>query len=76
MTPAEIAVILRRLDELSEKCDRIEQHVETTNGRVHRLELWKARMDGARAAMAWLPTLATGVISGGLVALVAYLLSH
>lgn len=42
MTPADIAVILRRLDEQDRKLDSIEKHVMS-------LELWKARVLGAVA---------------------------
>jgi tetrahydromethanopterin S-methyltransferase subunit G len=38
MTDADIAVILRRLDEQDKSLDRIEGKVDKTNGRVTRLE--------------------------------------
>jgi hypothetical protein len=38
VTQTEIAVILRRMDGQDEKLDRIEAHVERTNGRVTELE--------------------------------------
>lgn len=72
MSPDDTALILHRLDEHGEKLDRIERQATLTNGRVSKLELWQARLDGARWAFSWLPTVLTGVIT----AVVVYALTH
>lgn len=51
---------------------RIEAKVSETNGRVKAIELWKARLDGAKSAMGWMQPAVVGVVSGGLVALLAH----
>lgn len=72
MTPDQVTLILYRLDKQDQQLDQIEQHVIETNGRVKRLELWRAGIDGGRKALAWLPTIALSVASGVLV----YILTH
>lgn len=75
MTPQEITTILRRLDEhgahlrrCEEKLGCIQDHVEKTNGRVSKLELWRARKEGASAALSWIPSglvaIAVGITVG------------
>lgn len=71
MSTEDTTLILHRLDEHGRKLDRIEQQARLTNGRISKLELWQARMDGARWAFSWLPTVITGVIT----AVVVYLLT-
>lgn len=73
MTPREINLILDQLGHHKAQLDRIEDHARQTNGRVKKLELWKARMDGAKWALSWLPTVGTGVLSGVVVAVIAFL---
>lgn len=65
MTPAEIAVILRRLDEQDETLGEIHAHVKQTNGRVLKLELWQARVLGALAVLSvvGIPTALTVLFS-------------
>lgn len=75
MSPYEIAVVARRLDEITERLERIETHTRETNSRVSKLELWRARLDGAKAALAWLPSLAVGVTVGVTVATVTTLIA-
>lgn len=66
--------ILRRLDEQDDKLDEIRVEVKATNGRVRSLELWKARWDGARAAVSWVPTLFVALLSGAAAAVLAKLI--
>lgn len=65
MSPDAESRILRRLDRLEDGVnDRlavIENHVRLTNGRVTELEKWKARLDGAKEAVGWVPPLAIGM---------------
>jgi tetrahydromethanopterin S-methyltransferase subunit G len=51
VTPADIAVIQRRLDEQDETLGEILSHVKQTNGRVLKLEIWQARVIGAVAVL-------------------------
>ena len=44
------ALLLQRLDSQADDLKEIKAHVATTNGRVSKLELWKARTEGAQAA--------------------------
>jgi hypothetical protein len=66
-------LMLHRLDEHSALLRSIEAHARITNGRVSQLELWQARMDGARQAFSWVPTLSVGVAVGLAGALVSHL---
>jgi hypothetical protein len=75
MSPGDINVILRRLDDLHEDVREVKQQAKETNGRVKSLELWKARTDGARAAMDWLKPLLVAVVSGGAVAVLTVVLT-
>lgn len=67
-------LILHRLGEQDKKLDSIERHVCQTNARVRKLELWRARIDGALASVRWLPafglTITAATTSGVLVWLV------
>lgn len=75
MTPDDARHILYRLDRQDEQLERIEQHASETNGRVKALELWRARLDGVRAAVAWLPSLLSSVVGGVIVGVLVYLLT-
>ncbi len=54
---------------LEPRLERIEQKQDATNGRLGRIELWKARVEGARAAgvTAWSTVLAVGGLGVALV---------
>lgn len=56
--------------EVKEQLGRIETQAKLTNGRISQLELWQARVLGAVGTVAWLPTVATGVITALLVYLI------
>ena len=66
-------VILERLDAMARDLEEIKAQVQATNGRVSHIELWRARMEGVSAAINWLPTIAVGVATGGLVSLITHL---
>lgn len=68
MTLADIAVILRRLDEQDKTLEEIKTHAERTNGRVTGLELWRARLEGAKGALSWVQPLAIALVTGGAIA--------
>lgn len=57
-----VALILYRLDEQGRKLDAIDAKVSLTNGRVGKLELWRASVDGARHARSWVGTLTLALI--------------
>lgn len=69
-----IGLILQRMDQQDDKLDTMIDQVKKTNGRVMKLELWQARMDGAKWAVSWAPPLITALLAGGLGALVAHFL--
>jgi hypothetical protein len=75
MSPGEINTILWRLDRQDEQLRHIAEHVERTNGRVTGLELWRARLDGAKAAMGWVRPLVIALGSGGVVVLLEHFLT-
>lgn len=82
MTGPSNELIVRRLDELSEDIKEIKdedlkaikEQVTATNGRVRTLELWQARLEGAKWAVSWLPSVGTGLIVGLVVAVATHLL--
>lgn len=63
--------ITRRLDAQDRTLERIEGKVDTTNGRVRDLELWKAKMEGAKWAVGWVPPLVTAAFSSGIAVLLS-----
>lgn len=75
MTPREIDMVLGVLREHGAQLGRIEKHAAETNGQVKELQLWRARMEGAKAALSWLPGLLTGIAGGVVVATVAAFLT-
>ena len=72
----ELHVQLRRicstLTEIKEDMKEVKAQVRETNGRVSKLELWKARADGARAALtsSWAGVLAVGGIAVAIISVV------
>lgn len=46
MSPENIIVIMRRLDEIKDDVDEVKALAKETNGRIKELELWRARMQG------------------------------
>jgi hypothetical protein len=66
-----IGLILQRMDQQDDKLDTMIEQVRTTNGRVKSLEIWQARLEGAKWAVSWAPPLVTAIASGGLGALLA-----
>ena len=61
--------VLELWDLLEPRLERIESKQDLTNGRIGKIELWKARVEGARAAgvTAWTRVLAFGGVVGALV---------
>lgn|GEM_PF-6497882 len=75
--------ILYRLgeqDKVLERQDKVLEEIRTqarrTNGRVRRLELWRARIEGARSAMSWVQPLTIAIVSGVVVAIIAGMFGH
>jgi hypothetical protein len=64
------AKVSAKIDALQDDVVETKEQVKLTNGRVSKLELWQAKVEGAKAAMNWLPASATGVVAGVIVALV------
>jgi hypothetical protein len=64
MEASDAQLILHRLEDHSQQLDRIEAEAKKTNGRITRIELWKARMEGANWALSWVPSLGVGIAVG------------
>lgn len=75
MTDAEVAVLEAKLDALHDDVLEVKKLAEATNGRLRAVEIWKARMDGAKAALHWVPALVSGLLCTGLTAAVTILLT-
>lgn len=76
MTPNQIAFIERRLDEIHEDVGEVKRLAEATNGRVRKIELWKAKIEGGVAAVGWLPPLLTALAASGFSFLLYALFLH
>jgi hypothetical protein len=63
-------------DEHTRLLTEILDQAKLTNGTVRELQLWRARVGGATAAMSWVQPLVVAVVSGGLVAVLAVVLPH
>lgn len=81
-------VLNRRLDAQDDVMDEIRAHVSLTNGHIAdakreiaenakeigEIKIWRARFEGAKAAVSWIPPLLYAAIGSGAGALVAVLL--
>lgn len=84
--PTTNSMIAQRLDDLRDDMNRrfgevqsdiAEVKIQTTetNGSVRKLQLWKAHMEGMRAANAWLLPVVSSLLSGGAVSLLVLLVT-
>lgn len=78
MTERDIDLLQRylgeRFDRVEERMDRIEGKQDKTNGRIHVLELWRARVDGAKDALGWWRATASAVLGGVTVVIIGELI--
>lgn len=70
MTGDQTQAILARMDAQDQILTRIDQKVGETNGRVRKLELWQARVQGATSVFSWVQPAVAAVIGGVIVAVV------
>lgn len=67
-------IILDRLDDVRDSVDRLADHVAVQNGRVGRLELWRAGLEAVANTRSWRwPAafgLAAAVVAGVVIAIV------
>jgi hypothetical protein len=71
-----VTEIATRQEAMHEDIGEVKSLAQATNGRVREVEKWRARLEGARAAVGWvLPALGTtcGAIVSGIA---VYLLTH
>lgn len=69
-------VVREELVDLKQVVNETRDHVSVTNGRVSKLELWKARMEGTRAAYTWFLPVVASAIGGAVGSAVLLLLIH
>lgn len=62
MTPGEISLIVYRLDEIAKDVGEVKELAKATNGRVRKLEEWKAKVEGALAAASSTKPVVVGVV--------------
>ena len=74
MSPSDVHVILARLEAMHEDIAELKDQVKITNGRVGKLELWQARVEGAKWAVSWAPPLLTAACAAVLGGIAAKLL--
>ena len=70
MSGDQTQAILARMDAQDQILTRIDQKVGETNGRVRKLELWQARVQGATSVFSWVQPAVAAVIGGVIVAVV------
>jgi hypothetical protein len=71
VSPSDVNVILARLEAMHEDIGELKEQTKITNGRVGKLELWQARVEGAKWAVSWAPPLVTAAgaaVLGGIAA--------
>lgn len=66
MNAEQITFIERRLSEIHEDINEVKVLAKETNGRVRTLELWRAKVEGAKWAVGWVPPMATAAAASGL----------
>lgn len=64
--------IEQKLEDLVGVADSTLEQARATNGRLRALELWKARIEGARMFLGWVP----GAAAGGAVVFLGHLIWH
>ena len=74
MSPSDVNVILARLEALHEDVVEVKEQAKLTNGRVGKLELWQARVEGAKWAVSWAPPVVTATFAAVLGGVAAKLL--
>jgi hypothetical protein len=76
----EIRALSQRFDEHATRTERNFSRafakLDLTNGRVDKIELWKAELRGAKKAVGWLPPLFTAVAASSVSVLLAALFLH
>lgn len=78
MSADQVAALLAEVKAMREDVAEIKQdalpeikaEVKRTNGRVTQLELWQARLEGARSAFSWVQPAIGGIVSGVVVGLI------
>ena len=75
-------LLLRRMDSQAEDIKEIRadvkavvQQTKLTNGRVTKIELWRARIEGGKAAVSWIGTTSVTILASSIGGIVVYLLS-
>jgi len=63
MSHNDVAVVIAELRGLRKDVQDLEEQVRQTNGRVRAIELWKARLEGAKWAAGWIPPVVTASVS-------------
>lgn len=80
MSPADIQLILQRLDQMDVTLEKILNQATKTNGRVDDLEAWHDRTQGAKDALQAFKSVAiivtAGLIVTALSAAFAYVATH
>lgn len=73
MTPGEVAGLVAKIDALHEDVLEVKELAKETNGRVRRLETWKAEVTGklsviSESARISITSFVAPIVSGGIVA--------
>jgi hypothetical protein len=68
-------LLLQRLDHQDDMLAEINERAKATNGRVTKLEIWRAQQEAVKSSYKWVLPLVTGLFSGTGAAIVVAVLS-
>lgn len=66
--------INHRFDEANQKIAEVKSDTSATNGRVRKLEIWKAHVEGFRAAFHWAEVVAGALAASGTTVVLTHIL--
>jgi hypothetical protein len=75
MTPRDIDIILHKLEELRADVQEVRDLARETNGRVRKLEIWRAGLDAVEKAHAWIRPALVAFVTGAALSAIGWALS-
>jgi hypothetical protein len=75
MTSREVDILLHRIEKLHEEVQGINATLAQINGRLRKVELWRAGMEAVDRAHSWIRPAVVSFVSGAAVTAIGWILS-
>jgi hypothetical protein len=75
MTSREVDILLHRIEKLHEEVQCINTTLSQINGRLRKVELWRAGMEAVDRAHSWIRPAVVSFVSGAAVTAIGWILS-